>query len=913
MHLFRTAMFCMVSLCALALPGFSADRVFLLPSTSNNVVTVLDAGDLSLAGSIEAPSAAFDVQRSLDGRFYYIVSRRGVDTVTIVDSETLDVVDTIDLGISPATAEITPDGRYLLIAAGQLFAVNLETNEIDATIAVGSQPNRILVDDTSTTAFVLAASGSLISVVDLTTLKVRDSIQTRGVTDIALSEGGDRLLAVKKEGVQIYRPSDLEPADLFPGKVSLVNAKMFLVPGTTRVIVQTGGGSPSNTSQLIDIETGEARNIGPIGQAELRDVAVADSNRAYAVIDSTGDIVEFDISSLESDIEITSLGLTSNYRDLGLSPGGDELYASSLIDSNVVKINTENNSVEKSVTAPLAPSGHAVVFAPSDLAPADMQAIGGGGQYFPPGSVLPTRMSVRVTDRNGLPVAGVPVLFGDESDLGFTFAPEQPIFTNSRGIASVQVTVPPDPDPPAGQDPEQTPEQVTAYAISAAAGGLNPVGFEVNVIRGAGPIVISGNNQLVTQREAFPLPLVLLVTDPEGKPMPPGTEVQIAANAGYCTQSPLLVGPGGFVTAMCSGAPLPANLVFSEGSVVASVPDLLGTKVPFSAAFQFTDSLNANGVGVEKISGDNQTASAGSTLSAPLVFRVSAPFGGTGKFATEITQLSGPPVKVNPRRIVDLPGRNQDLEVTLGENAGKTVVKVTALAPGLPSATFTVNATGGRPVSLQKSGDGQSGRILSTLATPLRVQVINEAGSPVPFPEVQWTVLAGGDATIRVQSEAGGSTARVTLGSTPGPVAIRATVGTLQANFTVNATLPEPASISTLSGQNQTLTSGVLSQPLVVQVTEENNRPAAGAVIMFAGPPTVRSASQRRRRARQPDPSRGPQRRHGVGESRAVSLFLADRTRSARAVVAHRHDHRYAREFALDGVHLKRHWSQSDV
>ncbi len=422
----RLAMLCMVSLCVVAGPAHALDRILLLPATSNNVVIVLDADDLSTVGSIEAPSTAFDVLRSPDGSLYYIVSRRGQDTVVIVDAATLDTVGTIDVGVSPADAVLTPDGRYMLLSAGQLAVVDLERRETIATIPVGSRPTRILVNDTSTRAFVLGGSGSLIAVVNLETLQLADTVEVRGVTDIALSGSGDRLLAARNQGIQIFRTVDLAEAATVPGRNDLVNATLHPVPGTSRVVVQTSGTAPNNTPQLIDIDAGLAKNIGPIGAAEFADIAIVNSQRAYAVLDLTGELVEFDISSIENDIPLKSLGLTQHFRDIGLSPSGTTLYASSLIDSVVVKINTGNNTVDETVSAPLAPSGHAVVFAPSDLPPADMQIVGGQGQFYPPGSILPTRLSVRITDRNGLPLAGVPVLFTDTARHGFTSYPCSP-------------------------------------------------------------------------------------------------------------------------------------------------------------------------------------------------------------------------------------------------------------------------------------------------------------------------------------------------------------------------------------------------------------------------------------------------------------------------------------------------------
>jgi uncharacterized protein (TIGR03437 family) len=118
------------------------------------------------------------------------------------------------------------------------------------------------------------------------------------------------------------------------------------------------------------------------------------------------------------------------------------------------------------------------------------------------------------------------------------------------------------------------------------------------------------------------------------------------------------------------------------------------------------------------------------------------------------------------------------------------------------------------------------------------VQVFNEANQLVAFPQVTWTVLEG-DASLVPTSTPTASTARVLIGNTLGTIRIQARAGSLVTTFAIEATPPQPVSISTITGQNQTLTSGVLSEPLMVIVNEVNNQPASGVTVTFSGPSNV--------------------------------------------------------------------------
>ena len=142
------------------------------------------------------------------------------------------------------------------------------------------------------------------------------------------------------------------------------------------------------------------------------------------------------------------------------------------------------------------------------------------------------------------------------------------------------------------------------------------------------------------------------------------------------------------------------------------------------------------------------------------------------------------------------------------------------------------------PVDFEKVGDGQSARIGREIAMPLRMRIINETGGVVPFPSVVWSVVEG-EATLITASDPDGALARVVMGETPGPVVVRGVLGSLAATFNLTATAPQPVSISTVSGQNQILAAGEISDPLIVQLNEVGDQPASSVDVTFSGPDFV--------------------------------------------------------------------------
>ena len=856
MHRIRTVTFALALALAVAPVATPADLVVLFPFGNNNLLTAIDADTLTEVGALDAPSSAFKVQQSLDGSRYYVISQRSTSSVVTIDANTLERIASIDLGASPSDAAITPDGRYILVAAADVKVIDTATNTLRTSIPVEGAPTEIEIDETSRRAYVLTGARNKIAVIDLPTLSLIATLDSFNTASIALTLNGARLLAVTNSGVRQFRTRDLVQVDTVAGNFPLVNATITPIPDSPKIVVQSRGIAPANTAQLIDLNSGVARDIGSTGQNELSKVVILNKNRGYAIDADTMELLELDFT-VTPNPSATPLPFGDNTRDISLSPNGRFLYATSLTNARLLKIDTETNEVVGSILTPIAPNGHNLVFSPSTLPPAQVTVNGGDNQFFPPNTTLPTPFSVRVVDSNGSPLPGVPVFFDDPAGVGVQIEPEQPSLTNNNGIATAILTLPPldqlnpnaqnivslsGEDGPSGAvAPEDAIEPIT---ITAAPPGINPAFFTVNIIRALGLIKVSGDNQVASENELFPLPMIFLATNNEGQPLPSGTEMNLAAFFASCDSLAIPLDPDGFATVRCRGrqfSPFSGQL-FEGGSLSATIPTFqqeLGIKLT-TASFNFSVARGGTQLGIVKLSGDNQISQTGTVLPEPLSFRLTTNFGGPPKrIQVEIDQVSGPPMLIDPRRLQTLPTLNEKVKVTVGSNAGTAVIRVRSSTPGLPELFYTVTATGGQPSELIKSGDGQVGKISNPLPTPLRLIVINESGAPVPFPEVSWRVVSG-DATLVTTTDSGGSNAAVTFGPTPGSIRVVAAIGPLQASFTLTSIPPEPASISTLSGQNQTITTGLLSDPLRVRVNEIDNTPAAGAVVTFSGPPSVR-------------------------------------------------------------------------
>ncbi len=226
----------------------------------------------------------------------------------------------------------------------------------------------------------------------------------------------------------------------------------------------------------------------------------------------------------------------------------------------------------------------------------------------------------------------------------------------------------------------------------------------------------------------------------------------------------------GMATARSNGT---ADVIASSGSASGS-RSLTVAQLPGSLA---------------KVSGDQQTGTAGMELSDDLTVRVldggGAPIAGaqvTFSVSSGGGSVSGSPATTSS-------GGEASVGWTLGTVAGADQ-EVTATA-GSVSATFTATAEPGPPASVSvRGGNGQTGFAVEDLPLPLQVLVADQFGNPTPEITVSWASASGGAVTAAGPrtDEDGQAEATWTLGSQEGANSATATVEELSpATFTATA------------------------------------------------------------------------------------------------------------------------------
>lgn len=253
-------------------------------------------------------------------------------------------------------------------------------------------------------------------------------------------------------------------------------------------------------------------------------------------------------------------------------------------------------------------------------------------------------------------------------------------------------------------------------------------------------------------------------------------------------------------------------------------------------------------------SGNNQSGAGGDKLAEPLKVRVTDQYSNPIKnfpVTFSVTRGGGKMQSAQPV-MTDATGYASDYAYLGTEDYTSTYQAAatydgTALS-GSP-VTFTANATSKIANEMQiLQGDSQNGSVNQTLAKPLEVKIVDNKGNVIVGHNVRFRVidgtctLTGGVTDVTKQTDANGKASiTVTLSSTVDSNKVEVTSTKMGVNLIGSPHIFESyskplaaAKMALYSGNNQTGASGSnLAQPLVVKVMDEFNNAVTGHSVTF--------------------------------------------------------------------------------
>ncbi|WP_366922319.1 YncE family protein [Metallumcola ferriviriculae] len=297
----------MLLLFVVGLTACSAAEQYLVyvPNAGDGTVTVYDTSTQKVKQTISVgKTASHGVAVTPDNRYLYTGDLDG-GNIYVVDTQTGKKVKTINVGERTHGVDISPDGKYVLVAAGRsggpiLAVIDTTTNEIAQTITEGmAGPTHMSFSPDGQRAYIADPVANGVIVVDMKTFKVE------GVWDSG------------SEGAQETRPSS---------------------DGKYLYVANYEGG----TIGVLDTGSGKLEKIIPTGE-KTHAVAVSPDNRyIWVVAQGQGTVQVIDV---EADYKVAQvIDVTPSPNHVSFTPDGQNVFITDSKENRVYIFNAKDYS-----------------------------------------------------------------------------------------------------------------------------------------------------------------------------------------------------------------------------------------------------------------------------------------------------------------------------------------------------------------------------------------------------------------------------------------------------------------------------------------------------------------------------------------------------------------------------------------
>lgn len=834
--------------------------IYIAPSdATSQSVTVTLVDPLAVVQAIPAPAQLVNVITAPSGTKVFFISRLPTDTVVIVQGTppSQTVAQRFDFLEGANAAALSPDGRRLVVATGRgvaiLDAVNNSVVVQPGIIDVGFAPNSIAFSLDGRRAFVGSTNSERVTAIDLTTNTAAGSVNVSNLIGIAAAPNGLLYASARNAFVEIDpRSMTVRNTITLVGQPGLLQ---FTPDGRAGVALNQGGDSVR--VYYLDLNARTVSGLG--GAVRLRQLVLADNTRAYAVGDdgklylvpvgSTGIAIEQSFPSGPSLGGLTGLAGSGEVQPRFLfAVAGTNLYRFDLLYGTIVPLGSVSFTIPG---GQIFYSGPTIFGAPTTVLAYNLT------QSVPQGQ-SPLPLVLRVVDAASRPVSNLSVTF-TTSATGVTLS-DTTLTTNNLGYAVVNVSLP------------STLAVGTTIPVTATLASGQQVNYSITITQPpsggggggggggglAGLRILSGQGLVLGVNQPNPPtePLAVQLTDAAGNPVAGATVTWTLRSGGGTVMPSSTTDAQGIATAsFIASSFVQPGLPFEQSTIEAAgggfSTQFYATSLPPQPITNLPGELQ---VIIEQPTDRVLSVQAGTPSATPLRVRVASLAGLLQQAIPNVALRFLNPDPLNPIAQCQGPDGIALSDATgliscsvIGKQLG--TFPMTVRIGGVRDFPFTLIVAPGPPSQIRiVQGNNQSGAPGQRLPQGLVAEIRDAAGNLLANVPVTWQVISGTATLQNVVATSdfnGRVSANVLLGSSPGPVSIRLTAGSVSVTFNLTVAVAV-GSITKVQGDNQT---AVVGQPfptaLGVLVRDPSGQPVSGITVNFStsGPAVITSSS----------------------------------------------------------------------
>jgi YVTN family beta-propeller protein len=298
--------------------------------------------------------------------FAYITNNNGAGTVSVIDIATNEITATVPVGSYPLGVAVTPNRNEVYVTndgSNTVSVIDATTNTIKATVPVGSYPYGVAVTPDGKKAYVANKKSNTVSVIDTATktviVTVPVDIYPQGV-------------AVTPDGKMVY------VANQGSNTVSVIDASTNTVTATVpvenypvgvavtpdgKMVYVVNQGDEYGSVSVIDTSSNTVIATAPVGNSPLGVVVTPDCKTAYVTIfgNSEVSVINTSTNTVTATVPVGAVPF-----GVSVTPDGKKVYVA-CESGSVSVIDTSTNTVTATVPTGVASLAFGQFIGPAQL------------------------------------------------------------------------------------------------------------------------------------------------------------------------------------------------------------------------------------------------------------------------------------------------------------------------------------------------------------------------------------------------------------------------------------------------------------------------------------------------------------------------------------------------------------------
>jgi YVTN family beta-propeller protein len=266
----------------------AAAATLFITNTKSESVSIIDTGTLEVVGTI--PLGRGKPNRIVfhpDGKTAWVVYDKGRD-LGVIDAEARKLVRRVRIGGNPYNLAFTPDGRHLLVldwssdtSNDEVIFYDLKAEKVDGRVEVSTWPAHGVFSRDGRLVYVSGETAGDVTVID---------IATRTVVTRIVHGGGDAMgLALTADGKTLYAAAGENKAIL---KIDTATHKVvgeIALPGVVHEATLTLDGRYLYTTlrkrnKIVVVRTADDKIVATIAQKGYPDLVTMEPTGRYALV-----------------------------------------------------------------------------------------------------------------------------------------------------------------------------------------------------------------------------------------------------------------------------------------------------------------------------------------------------------------------------------------------------------------------------------------------------------------------------------------------------------------------------------------------------------------------------------------------------------------------------------------------------